>query len=177
MKKTKIIATIGPSSFNINTVYEMVKSGADVIRINLSHADFKFCDKTIRMVREVEKKLEKPIGIMLDLCGPSVRVDKFIENTATLQKDKEIKLYNYPVICNNTQFSVNYPDYIKYIDIDDEILLSDGKVVLKVIDKTNDYLNLLLFNSTILMTAPSPTTFPPRPIIASLIAVIVFPVA
>lgn len=142
MKKTKIIATIGPSSFNTNTIYDMVKSGADVIRINLSHADFKFCDKAIKMIREVEKKLEKPIGIMLDLCGPSVRVDKFIENTATLQKDKEIKLYNYPVICNNTQFSVNYPDYIKDIDVDDEILLNDGKVVLKVIEKEHDYLNL-----------------------------------
>ena len=144
MKKTKIIATVGPASFNIETIYDMVLNGADVIRINLSHADFKFCDKTIKMIREVEKKLDKPIGIMLDLCGPCVRVDKFIEKTATLQKDKEIKLYNYPVICNNIQFSVDCPDYIKNIMVDDELLLNDGKIVLKVIEKTNDYLNLLI---------------------------------
>lgn len=144
MKKTKIIATIGPSSFDINVLKEMVINGADVIRINLSHADFKFCDKTIKMVREIEKKLDRPIGIMLDLCGPSVRVDKFIEKTAIFQKDKEIKLYNYPVICNNTQFSVNYPDYIKHLSIDDEVLLNDGKVVLKVTGIENDYVNLLV---------------------------------
>lgn len=142
MKKTKIIATVGPASFNYDTVYNMVVNGADVIRINLSHADFKFCDKTIKLVREIEKKLDQPIGIMLDLCGPSVRIDKFIEGTASLEKGKEVKLYNYPVICNNTQFSVDYPDYVKYVDIGDEILLCDGKVVLEVIGKENDYLLL-----------------------------------
>ena len=144
MKKTKIIATIGPASFDINVLKEMVLNGADVIRINLSHADFKFCDKAIKMVREIEKSLDKPLGIMLDLCGPSVRIDKFIENNVTLQKDKEIKIYNYPVICNNTQFSVNYHDYVKYLSLDDEILLNDGKVVLKVIGIENDYANLLV---------------------------------
>ena len=139
MKKTKIIGTIGPTSFDMNIMREMIESGMDVVRINLSHATFDFCDKVIKMVRELEEELNKPIGIMLDLDGPSVRLDKFILDTVTLEEGKEIKLYNYPVICNNTQFSVNYEDISHELDSGDIILLSDGKVELEVLESFNDY--------------------------------------
>ena len=139
MKKTKIIGTIGPNSFDLNVMREMIKNGMDVVRINLSHASFDFCDKVIKMVRDLEVELNKPIGMMLDLDGPSVRLDKFIEDSVNLEEGKEIKLYNYPVICNNTQFSVNYDDIINELDKGNIILLSDGKVELEVMDVLNDY--------------------------------------
>ncbi len=139
MKKTKIIATIGPASFDKNILQEMIIKGADIIRINLSHADVPFCNKAIKMIREIEKELNKPIGIMLDLDGPSVRLDKFAYNHELLEEGHEIKLYNYPVICNNTQISVNYQDITKEIKVGDEILLSDGNVILEVEEIFNDY--------------------------------------
>ena len=139
MKKTKTIITVGPSSKDINILREMINKGADVVRINLSHADTSFCDDIINKVRELEKELDKPIGIMLDTDGPSIRLDKFIENEVFLEKDKTIKLYSYPVICNNTQFSINYSDIVKELNINDILLLSDGKVELEVIDIENDY--------------------------------------
>lgn len=145
MKKTKIIGTIGPNSKNKEIIKEMVNNGLDVVRINLSHADFKFCDEIIKIVRELEKELNKPIGIMLDLDGPSIRLDKFIEDEAILEEGKEIKLYNYPVICNNTQFSVNC-QLVDDLKINDYILLSDGKVKLEVIDLQNDYALLKVIN-------------------------------
>lgn len=139
MKKTKIIGTIGPTSFDMNVMREMLNNGMDVVRINLSHATEDFCDKIIKMVRELEEELDRPIGIMLDLDGPSVRLDKFIEDKVLLEEGKEIKLYNYPVICNNTQFSVNYENISHELDSGDIILLSDGKVELEVIESLNDY--------------------------------------
>ena len=139
MKKTKIIGTIGPTSFDMNVMREMLNNGMDVVRINLSHATEDFCDKVIKMVRELEEELDRPIGIMLDLDGPSVRLDKFIEDKVLLEEGKEIKLYNYPVICNNTQFSVNYENISHELDSGDIILLSDGKVELEVIESLNDY--------------------------------------
>ena len=139
MKKTKMIITIGPSSMDIDILKEMILKGADVVRINLSHADSKFCDEAILKIRKIERELDKPIGIMLDTDGPSVRLDKFIEGKALLEAGKSIKLYRYPVICNNTQFSVNYENMLDEINVDDELLLSDGVVVLKVSEMHNDY--------------------------------------
>ena len=138
MKKTKTIITVGPSSEDINILREMILAGADVIRINLSHADNKFCDDIIKKVRNLEEELDRPIGIMLDTDGPSVRLDKFKEK-ATLEKDKTIKLYRYPVICNNTQFSVNYENIIDEININDVLFIGDGFVELEVCDIASDY--------------------------------------
>lgn len=139
MKKTKIIATIGPSSNDKETLKEMINEGVDVIRINLSHADKDYCDEVISKVREIEKELNKPIGIMLDTNGPSVRLDEIKEEKVFLSLDKEIKLYNFPVLCNNTQLSVNYCEVVNDLTIGDILLLSDGLVELEVIDLFNDY--------------------------------------
>lgn len=142
MKKTKIISTIGPSSIDLSVMEELILKGTDVIRINLSHADEKFCDEVITKVRKLEKKLQKPIGIMLDTDGPSVRLDKFKEEKAFLSIDHEVKLYRYHVLCNNIQFSINDPEVIDDLIIGDVLLLSDGNVLLEVMDILNDYVSL-----------------------------------
>lgn len=139
MKKTKIIVTVGPSSKDINILKEMILKGADVVRINLSHADIKFCDDVIKKVRKLEEELNRPIGIMLDTDGPSVRLDDFIEHSVTVNIDREIKMYRYPVICNNTQFSVGYENILDDINVDDELIFGDGEVWAKVLDIQNDY--------------------------------------
>lgn len=145
MKKTKTIITIGPSSQDIDVLRQMILVGADVVRINLSHADKAFCDDIIKKVRGLEEELNRPIGIMLDTDGPSVRLDKFKEETI-LESDKRIKLYRYPVICNNTQFSVNYENIVNELNIGDILFIGDGFVELEVCDLTNDYALLKVNN-------------------------------
>ena len=139
MKKTKIVATVGPSSQSSEVLEEMILEGADVIRINLSHASLSFCDEIIEKVRKIEQKLNKPVGIMLDTTGPAVRLDKLKEEKVLLTKDKELKIFNYHVICNNTQLSFNNPIVVDELMVGDTLLLSDGEVILEVIDKENDY--------------------------------------
>ena len=146
MKKTKAIITVGPSSKDINILRELINNGADVIRINLSHADKAFCDDIIKKVRNLEKELNRPIGIMLDTDGPSVRLDRFKEESVIAEVDKQIKLYRYPVICNNIQFSVNYENIIDDLEIGDRLLLGDGIVELEVIDLFPDYAVLKVIN-------------------------------
>lgn len=145
MKKTKTIVTVGPSSEDINVLREMILAGADVIRINLSHADDTFCNNIIKIVRGLEDELNRPIGIMLDTDGPSVRLDKF-KDVALLETGKTIKLYRYPVICNNTQFSVNYENIIDELNINDVLFIGDGFIELEVCDITNDYALLKVLN-------------------------------
>lgn len=140
VKKTKIIATVGPSSASSEVLKQMVLEGTDVLRINLSHADFNFCDKIIDKVRKLERELNRPIGIMLDTTGPSIRLDELKEDKALLTKDKELKIFNYHVISNNTQLSFNYPEIVDDLLVNDILLLSDGAVELEVVDKENDYI-------------------------------------
>ena len=133
MKKTKIIATAGPSSSSSEVLEQMIKEGVDVIRINLSHASLEFCDDIIGKVRTIETKLNKPVGIMLDITGPAVRLDKLIEDKTTLILDSELKIFNYHVICNNTQLSFNNPEVVDELDIDDILILTSNNKPLSLI--------------------------------------------
>ncbi len=138
MKKTKIVASLGPSSSSENVIFEMAKNGVDVFRINLSHANFEETDSLIKKIRKVEKKLNKILGIMLDLDGPGIRLDKLNEDNVFLALDKEVRIYDYHVVCNNTQLSTNYSNFSDVINLDDILILSNGDVKLKVIDINED---------------------------------------
>lgn len=138
MKKTKIIATIGRENNDLKLIENMILKGVDVFRINLSYTDTNLCDSLIEKIRMAEKKAKKVIGIMLDLDGPSIRIDKFIEDEVELVENKEIKIYNYHVVCNNTQFSTTCDNLVEFVNLDDIISIGYGDVKLKVIEINND---------------------------------------
>ncbi len=138
MKKTKIIASLGPSSNSSDTILEMAKLGVDVFRINLSHATLEECSSLISKIRSAEKKLKKIIGIMLDTDGPGIRLDKLNEDETFLAYDKEVRFYNYHVVCNNTQLSTNFSNLTDAIKLNDILLLSNGEVKLQVIEVNDD---------------------------------------
>ena len=148
MKKTKIIATLGPNSFDSSTIKTMIKEGVDCFRINLSHADSKETKKLIKTIRKVEETMDKPVSIMLDTNGPQVRLDKLKEDIE-LEKDKQVKVFSYPVLNSKTQisFTVNICDQL---GMDDVIYLSNGEIELRVIDKTEDYLVCDIVNGGII---------------------------
>lgn len=137
MKKTKIIATLGPNSFDNSTIKTMIKEGVDCFRINLSHADIKETKKLIKSIRKVEESVDKPVSIMLDTNGPQVRLDK-LKDDIELDQDKEIKIFNYPVLNSKSQisFTVGICDQL---GIDDVVYLSNGEIELRVVDKSEDY--------------------------------------
>jgi len=138
MKKTKIVASLGPSTSEYSTILQMANLGVDVFRINLSHASFKECDLLIEKIRKAEKQLKKILGIMLDITGPSIRLDKLKEEEVFLPLDKEIRFYNYHVVCNNTQLSTNYDNLVDIIKLDDELIIGDFNVCLKVVSINDD---------------------------------------
>ena len=134
MKKTKIIASLGPSTSDYQVIFNMIDLGVDVFQINLNYLSFKECDDLLKKIREASLKLDKIIGIMLDIPGPSIRLDKLKEEKVFLPLNKEIRLYNYHVVCNNTQLSTDYQNLVELVKLDDVIVLGAGNVKLKVID-------------------------------------------
>ncbi|MBR1717977.1 MAG: pyruvate kinase [Bacilli bacterium] len=140
MKKTKIVATIGPSSKDEATLKEMILSGMDIARINMKYATYKFAESIIKTIKKLNDDLDTNVAIMLDLKGPDLTVGKFEGGTAYLTKGTKIRIYNDEIIGNSTKFSVNVKDFVKKIKVNTSIKLADGMIELLVIDKEDDYL-------------------------------------
>ena len=136
MKKTKIIATINELATKENLL-NMIKEGVDVFRINLSYVPLDVCDTLIDDIRAISKKTGKIIGIMLDLDGPSIRIDKLKADTY-LKLGEFIRIYDYHVVCNNTQISTNFNNLTELVKKDDVISIASGDVKLKVTEINSD---------------------------------------
>ena len=81
-RKVKILATIGPASSDEATLKKLFEAGADVFRINMSHADHGLMRTLVKTIRKIEKDAGRPIGILADLQGPKLRVGKFARGSA-----------------------------------------------------------------------------------------------
>ena len=92
MKKTKLITTICQDTCSYEDLKNIINAGTDVIRVNLSYANKEFCNNMIASIRKLEKELNKPIGIMLDINGPSVRLSDLNEDEVFLKLDKKVKI-------------------------------------------------------------------------------------
>ena len=112
MNKTKIIATIGPATYKKEVLMELINSGVDVVRLNMSYSDYHFCREVIGNIQEINREIQANTAIMLDLEGPCIRVGEFQGGHGEFQTGEKIRIYMKPIICNSYQFSVNYPKLI-----------------------------------------------------------------
>ena len=133
IKKTKIIATIGPSSSSSKTVEQMMLEGVDVFRINFSHAKHNEVKKTIKLIREIDKKLSLNTAIIADLQGPKLRIGKMRKNSSFKEGDKISIDSKSQLVGNSKKLYVNYKNLAKDIKEGENILLDDGKIILKIL--------------------------------------------
>ena len=92
MRRVKILATLGPASQDEKMIEELARAGADVFRINMSHASHDVLRQTVERIRNVEKTLKHPLGILVDLQGPKLRVWKFAEGSVNLVAGQKFTL-------------------------------------------------------------------------------------
>lgn len=146
MNKTKMIATIGPSSNSKEIIKEMIQNGVDVIRINMSHSDFDFAKEAILNVREIDRELSLSTGIMIDTRGPEIRIGNLEKDKIKLEKGKTIKITKNDVIGNSNVVSTTLPELPKYCKMGEKLLVNDGSVELVVMSKDVDELICLVNN-------------------------------
>ncbi len=138
IKKTKIVATLGPATESKKTKIKMVKNGVNVFRINFSHADYDVVKEQIKQIREISKEFNTPIAILADLQGPKLRIGKVAPDTFLHEGDTFILSNRDKIITDN----INRKAYITYKNLPKDvhpgeiILVDDGKIQLKV-EKTN----------------------------------------
>ena len=139
-RRTKIIATLGPASSTMEVMTRLFQAGADVFRLNFSHGTHE--DHAIRfaMIRELEAKFDRPIGILADVQGPKLRVGTFSGGRVHLQTGQKFRLDLNPTPGNAQRVSLPHPEIIEAASIGSSLLLDDGKLRLRVIHKRADAL-------------------------------------
>ena len=139
MEKTKLIATISENKNERQQIEEFIKSGIDVIRLNMSYSSHDVCRRLINIINEINEKLGTNTAIMMDLEGPCIRTGKFNGGKAFLNTGDKIRIYMNEINGNMTGFSVNYPNLVNDLKYHTKIKLSKGNVILQVTEKGLDY--------------------------------------
>ena len=135
MKKTKIICSVGPACESVEVMEELVSHGMNCARINLSHASYEDCEKTISVVRKVRKNTGEPIAIMYDTKGPEFRTLEFENEGIEIHTGDTIWMVKDNVVGNLFQFSVNHPEAIETIKVGNHVLIDNALLDLEVVEK------------------------------------------
>ena len=132
IKKTKIVATLGPASSDRDTIKQMMVAGVNVFRINFSHADFDAAKERIQLIRDLNKELGYNVGILADLQGPKLRVGKMKDGVVVEKGDRIV--FTTEKIEEGTADHVymNYQSFPKDVKAGERILLDDGKLIFEV---------------------------------------------
>ena len=132
IKKTKIIATLGPATSSTDVIKKIIKEGVDVLRINFSHSSHDEAEALIKEIRKINSELNTNTSILADLQGPKLRIGKIIKGTS-LNVGSELKIKTgKEFVGDNKVIFVNYESLPKDIVEGEKILIDDGKIILKV---------------------------------------------
>jgi pyruvate kinase len=134
LRRTKIVATLGPASSERSVIATLFRAGADVFRINMSHTSHERMRELVTTIRSLEHEFERPIGILVDLQGPKLRVGQFASGPVALAKGEEFILDADPTPGDRTRVHLPHPEIFSAIEPGHSLLLDDGKIRLTAID-------------------------------------------
>ena len=132
-KKTKIVATLGPATSSKETLKDMMDAGANVFRINFSHADYKDVEERIKMIRSLSDEYGYNAAILADLQGPKLRVGVMKGDVVVSKGDELDFVTGTPFEGSSDRVYMNYDTFPKDVNAGERILLDDGKLIFEVI--------------------------------------------
>ncbi|MDX0563208.1 pyruvate kinase [Sinorhizobium medicae] len=135
-RKVKILATLGPASADEQMIQKLHEEGADLFRINMSHASHEVMRTLIERIRSVEARCGRPIGILADLQGPKLRVGKFAEGKVELKPGQTFTLDNRDVPGDSRRVYLPHPEILEAVKPGHRLLIDDGKLHLRA-EKTD----------------------------------------
>ena len=150
-RHTKIVSTIGPASSSLEMIRKLFVAGVDTFRLNFSHGTHEDHKARYDNVRAVEQEFGRPIGIFADLQGPKLRLGKFANGFIDVGPGHKIILDSDPTPGDETRVHMPHPEIIAAFQVGDPLLIDDGKVALKIIDKRGDSVVAEVITGTKLM--------------------------
>ena len=138
-RKAKIIATLGPASSSKEVIRDLFLAGADVFRLNFSHGTHADHRARYDTIREIERELERPIGILADMQGPKLRIGTLQDGEVILKPGQSFRLDLDETPGNQQRAPLLHPEIFAAISAGTSLLIDDGKLRLEVQDCTPDY--------------------------------------
>ena len=132
MKKTKIVATIGPTSESEEMLEKLFQAGVNVCRLNFSHGDHNEHQKRIDTIKRVRERMNLPIAIMLDTKGPEIRLKNFKEGVVEIKQGQDFTLTTRDILGDETIVGISYEGLPRDLEVGGRVLIDDGLVEFKV---------------------------------------------
>ncbi|MEO0962079.1 MAG: pyruvate kinase, partial [Pseudomonadota bacterium] len=131
-RNVRVLATLGPASDTFETVAKLYEAGADAFRLNMSHSDHGGLARRVAMLRELERSVEHPISILVDLQGPKLRVGEMGEDGVVLENGQTFKLDLDEAPGSKSRAPLPHPEILEVAEPGHHLLLDDGKINLRV---------------------------------------------
>ncbi|OUL27932.1 pyruvate kinase [Nostoc sp. RF31YmG] len=138
LRRTKIVATIGPATSSPEVLKAIIEAGATTLRLNFSHGTHADHQRSIRLIRQTAFELNQPVAILQDLQGPKIRLGRFENGSIVVAKGDRFTLTNRPVIGTQDISCVTYDYLAEEVPVGAKILLDDGRVEMLVEEINRD---------------------------------------
>lgn len=133
MNRTKIVATIGPSSESKEDLIRLIDAGVNVCRINFSHGSYSEYTEIIKRIRKINQEKGSNVAILADLQGPKIRIGELQDDAVLLNNGHKLILTGIEQKGTASKISLNYSDFAKDVKKGERVLLDDGKIILEVL--------------------------------------------
>ncbi|WP_176719953.1 pyruvate kinase [Desulfuribacillus alkaliarsenatis] len=150
MRRTKIVATIGPASDSLEQLSELLKAGINVARLNFSHGTHAEHKKRIETIRQASEKTGIPVAVMIDTKGPEIRTKEVENGRVELKTGQQIILAPGDFVGNESRVAITYNELASDVTIGDCILIDDGLIELKVVEINGSEVVCSVINSGVL---------------------------
>lgn len=137
-RRVKILATLGPASSDEKMITKLAETGADVFRINMSHSSHDVLTDLVNKIRAVEKQLAHPLGILVDLQGPKIRIGKFADGAVELEDGATFTLDTDETEGTPDRVHLPHPEIFDAVKTGHQLLLDDGRIALKATEVSTD---------------------------------------
>ncbi|MEM7194871.1 MAG: pyruvate kinase [Pseudomonadota bacterium] len=138
-RKAKIVATLGPSSSSKDVIADLFAAGVDVFRLNFSHGAHDDHAARVQMIRDLEASSGRPIGIMMDIQGPKLRIGAVRDGSAVLHKNQSFRLDLNSDPGDADRVSLPHPEIFEPLSSGDHLMIDDGRIRLRVINRSETH--------------------------------------
>mgnify|MGYP000061569084 FL=1 len=136
-QNTKIVATLGPASTSPEMLIKLIEAGVNVFRLNFSHGSHEMHAGTVDKIMKIKEDYNVNVGILADLQGPKLRVGKIENEGIEIEEGDILTFVNEPCIGNHDKIYMSYKEFAKDVNVGEQVLIDDGKLVLEVVE-TNE---------------------------------------
>ena len=137
-RRTKIVATLGPASDSPEMIERLFRAGVDVFRLNMSHLPREKLPEKVEAIRTIEREAKRPIGILVDLQGPKLRLGTFSDGAVVIEAGASFVLDGNPAPGDSARCHLPHPEILQALEPGHAILLDDGKLRLSVVETSEN---------------------------------------